>query len=57
MAPKIPQETLAPDDRRVVLPPDDEADLERALDEADEDFEHGRHVPRDAVFPRTRLAG
>ena len=32
-------------------------ELERALDEADEDLKHGRHVPREAVFPRSRLVG
>jgi hypothetical protein len=41
----------------VVLEADEQAELEKALEEADDDFKHGRHVPREAVFPRTRLAG
>jgi hypothetical protein len=41
----------------VVLSPEDEEELERAIDEADEDMKHGRCVPLDEVFPRARAAG
>jgi hypothetical protein len=41
----------------IELDPEVADELERALSEADEDLEHGRHVPREAVFPRSRFAG
>lgn len=47
----------APNAELVELDPETADDLERALREADDDFQHGRHVSRDAVFPRSPLAG
>ena len=47
----------APESDEVELDEELTGELERALDEADEDLKHDRQVPREAVFPRSRLAG
>jgi hypothetical protein len=47
----------AAEDAPIELDPERDAELTQAVREADEDLAQGRHVSREAVFPRVDPAG